>query len=289
MFRTDTASTNSKSLEHLFLDDWSMVLVVDDRVDVWNSGTQRHQLLQVMPFVYPGFSSKEQNEIEQASAPIPTTESSFDTAAIPEFKEAADGAANAGSVVDTVKLDGQLMRCLEIITDVHREFYDLREQKRPETTGAILSQMKRRILEGCVLVFSGVIPKGALPNSCETHPIWQQAQDLGAKVCYELTSRTTHLITTSSHTTKARSAISAGGICIVHVDWLFNCIWNLKRIPEDYYLLEPLAAGSRNSILDSVTDAPSDQNDLVLGKRARSSDSEDDDDWLNDIEAELDL
>ena len=273
----------------MFLDDWSMVLVVDDRVDVWNSGTQRHQLLQVMPFVYTGFSNLEHIELEEASALSPQSASTSDVDVPSETKVAGVGDSTEAGVVSS-NADVQLMRCLEIITDVHREFYDLKEQQRPATTGAILSQIKRKILEGCILVFSGVIPKSTQRSTSETHPIWQQAQDLGAEVCHELSTRTTHLITISATTTKAQSAISGGRIRVVHVDWLFNCIWNVKRIPEDYYLLAPVAAGSTDipiGILGSVAD-PSDESESILGKRSRPSDSEDDD-WLNEIEAELDL
>lgn len=36
-----------KSLENIFLDDWSMALVLDDREDVWMTSNQHHHLLQV--------------------------------------------------------------------------------------------------------------------------------------------------------------------------------------------------------------------------------------------------
>lgn len=37
-----------KSLKNMFLDDWSMVLVLDDREDVWMTSTQHRHLLQVL-------------------------------------------------------------------------------------------------------------------------------------------------------------------------------------------------------------------------------------------------
>jgi RNA polymerase II subunit A-like phosphatase len=44
--RTDTNNKNIKSLENLFLDDWSMVVVMDDREDVWlDGGKQQHMHL----------------------------------------------------------------------------------------------------------------------------------------------------------------------------------------------------------------------------------------------------
>lgn len=44
--RSDTNYNNIKSLENLFLDDWSMVLVMDDREDVWlDAGKQQHMHL----------------------------------------------------------------------------------------------------------------------------------------------------------------------------------------------------------------------------------------------------
>jgi hypothetical protein len=36
-----------KSLDNMFLDDWSRVLVMDDREDVWMTGTQHRHLLLV--------------------------------------------------------------------------------------------------------------------------------------------------------------------------------------------------------------------------------------------------
>lgn len=51
--------------------------------------------------------------------------------------------------------------------------------------------MKRRVLQGVVIVFSGVIALGARPSDSE---YWKLAVTFGARCQSEVNSRVTHLV-----------------------------------------------------------------------------------------------
>lgn len=55
----------------------------------------------------------------------------------------------------------------------------------------IISEIKSKVFEGCVFVFSGVFPLHKDPSE---HDIWKQSFALGARIENELSVRTTHLI-----------------------------------------------------------------------------------------------
>lgn len=94
-----------------------------------------------------------------------------------------------------------------------------------------MSSLKSRVLAGCHLAFSGLIPQGEPP---EFSAIWQMATEYGA-TCHEQVSRTlTHLVTANAGTIKAEEAFRLGNIEVVHASWLHDsiCQWHKQHAEE---------------------------------------------------------
>lgn len=120
-----------KSLEKIFLGDYSMAVIIDDREDVWRQGRgQLEQLLLVRPYVY--FSGQNLVEANNSSGPL----SSIGTAAGAPSGAAMSpvillGGPQPGRVAGMApapspeysEQDDQLVRCLELLRTMHQLIY----------------------------------------------------------------------------------------------------------------------------------------------------------------------
>lgn len=68
----------------------------------------------------------------------------------------------------------------------------------------ILASEQRKILAGCRIVFSRIIPVGeAKPH---LHPLWQTAEQFGAVCTTQVDEHVTHVVTNSLGTDKVRKS-----------------------------------------------------------------------------------
>jgi FCP1-like phosphatase family protein len=106
--------------------------------------------------------------------------------------------------------------------------------------GSTLSALKREVLRGCTISFSGVIPTN------ESHPhqhvLWRLAESLGAQVSLDVLPRTTHLLAVQTNTKKAAQCLQqrAAEVWVLHTDWLVYCRWALCRVQESTFMLSAL-------------------------------------------------
>jgi FCP1-like phosphatase family protein len=260
-----------KSLHRIFLDDSGMALIMDDREDVWR-GQQGHQLLLVKPFIYF------RNGVEVNNAAGPTGALSGPrqwTNMEPIIKLSGD---NPGSRlilppdkhenINASDHDDQLIQSLKHLKEIHANFFELLKKKKTlesssssstsaaETivspnTGNILTTMKKSLLTGCTITFSGLIPRNEA--NPENHHLWRLALALGAQVSFDLCARTTHLITTQTQTEKVKECLQRGDVWVLHPDWLTYCRWSLSKALESTFLIIPSSAGKPlpNPTLDS--------------------------------------
>ena len=100
----------------------------------------------------------------------------------------------------------------------------------------IMLQMKSRVLDGVVIVFSGVIP---LHLDWNTNDLTLWARSFGAKVEKDVSRRTTHVVAARNRTAKVRQAVKRGKgrIKIVSPGWLTDSIIRWRRLDERSYLL----------------------------------------------------
>ena len=268
----DKSEGMEKSLQRIFLEDASMVVVMDDREDVWK-GEQGEQLLLVRPFHY--FTGCEEVN-NAAGSPVVTSGpliklSGDRPGSIMDPSCVTRPAANGSTSIVTTHNDhdDQLPRCLILLKQIHTKFFSLRtvssnsvssssgahststveaaiqEQKRRQSVANIIKEMKLSILVGCTIAFSGVIPVRAL---AEQHPCWLLAQSMGARVTTEVTAETTHLLTVSMPpsaqgqgqpglTSKAKECLARGDVWVLHPDWLAYCRFSLAKAVESTFML----------------------------------------------------
>ena len=225
----DTKMGLEKSLHRIFLGNTSMALIVDDREDVWR-GEQGEQLILVRPF------SHFKGAVEVNNGP--GVQLATGERLIALVKEQLQ----QGTVTD---MDDQLLRVGHVLRELHENYYTDQDKDggsggaEARHTAALLGAKKRDILSGCVVTFSGLIPVNE-PDPAEKCLLWRLALSLGAQVTYELCSRTTHLVTTQSTTTKVQECHKTmPNTWIIHPDWLMYCRWALCKAPERTFMVFP--------------------------------------------------
>jgi|MDSZ01.1.fsa_nt_gb hypothetical protein len=195
-----------------------------------------------------------------------------------------------------------------VLRDVHAEYFRLLSSGHSEpNVGSILCNIRKGILSGVVILFSGVFPRG------ETAPhrkdIWIMAESLGAQCrCGDLTDDITHVLGVKA-TLKMRQGFGKSGVFAVHLNWLVESAFRWKRqIESDFRIrnLTPAPLESKNGIggvkrghdnnsIETVDNIPTKRrrlssNHVTLdseGGDTTSSSSELDDDDIADIESGL--
>lgn len=162
--------------------------------------------------------------------------------------------------------DEELKFLEESLTKVHSEYFEAYTRQLPSSQGGrvaelrgsltkrkqlvkqnqdlaivpdvkeIMTRMKRLVLEGVVIVFSGVIP---LHLDWNTHDTTLWARNFGARVERDISRRTTHLVAARNRTAKVRQAAKRGKgrIKVVTPAWLTDSIIRWKKLDEWPYLL----------------------------------------------------
>ncbi|KAI4260867.1 MAG: hypothetical protein LQ352_000022 [Teloschistes flavicans] len=121
------------------------------------------------------------------------------------------------------------------------------KQKQPATESSdldsvpdvkvIMPSLKQLVLNGVVVVLSGVVPLGWDIQHCDL-AMW--AKSFGAKIDKEVSRRTTHLIAARNRTAKVRHALrrGKGKVKIVSPQWLVDSLAQWTRKDEMPYLLD---------------------------------------------------
>ena len=100
---------------------------------------------------------------------------------------------------------------------------------------SVMPSMKRRVLAGVVLVFSGVLPLGTNVHEADI-AVW--AATFGARIVEKVSRDVTHVIAARAGTAKVKQANKRGGIKVVTTNWLLDCIAQWRRLSENAYLLD---------------------------------------------------
>ncbi len=253
-----------KSLEKIFLNDSSMAVIIDDREDVWK-GPQGEQLLLVRPYqyFYPGSANTQAatgnsssiSEVNNAPGAGGSLAQAGSVAPVISLNEQPGKILKVASQmsVDYTEADDQLLRCLDILKEIHKKYY---ASESPEvannqplvdkrSVALAIQQIKRSILSGYTITFSGIIATNELRP--QSHPFWKLAESLGAQVSAELLPRTTHLLSFHTNTKKVKQCLQtrADDVWVLHPDWLIYCRWALARAEESTFLLVGIPAGKK--------------------------------------------
>lgn len=116
--RTDNPDLGmDKSLSRLFLEDWSMAVVLDDREDVWRGEQQTH-LVCIKPYVYfhnTGFGLKPDGVVIGGSGEVNNAPGLLSTASLATVGDADDSKGSMSSSVSAIK-EGELAAAMEHVS-----------------------------------------------------------------------------------------------------------------------------------------------------------------------------
>lgn len=133
--------------------------------------------------------------------------------------------------------DFELDRVGGILRTIHRQYYEAYDERDPSSESLpmqcdaplLIQELKDQVLQGCVIAFTGVIPRNVQPERAE---IWQLAEAFGAICVHDLSDRLTHLVTASLGTEKMYRASKMPGVKTVWLAWLQSCIALWQHEPE---------------------------------------------------------
>jgi len=231
-----------------------MVVIVDDREDVWVSdGQVSPNLLRIEPFHF-FTTTREVN-------------------ALPGDKETTEAELNKDK-----KADENLEHMLRILKEIHTRFYS--DNNTENDVKSIITSMKKSVLEDCTILFSGLIPIREPPQKAE---IWRLAQTFGAECRNEFDPEVTHVIAAKAGTSKVNKALQTPGTYLITLKWLMECARTWKRVSELDYPLEdcPVITGEqqrkRRKMSPVVDESQSKTVDTeTVGQKAVTSEDEED-------------
>ena len=177
--RDESGSFSIKSIKRLFPCDQSMVVVVDDRSDIWDWSPNLVHVNACKLFFCMYFVDNFFEGIGDINAPKPLSAPGDDA----ENSEAKDvdmsmnsettlvsgqigNQVGEQSVKRTMKADDdiELGRVTWMLNEVHYRFYDSFLKGVSADVGIILPKIKHHVLKDTKIVFSGIIPLGVDPT-----------------------------------------------------------------------------------------------------------------------------
>mgnify|MGYP000461618216 CR=1 FL=1 len=236
---------NRKELTRIFPTDDRMVVVIDDRNDVWPKNCAN--LVQVHPYCFFVGAGDVNNPFANS-----TTDLDREAGVLEE-------PVRQNEVITNVD-DNELSVVQRVLIDIHDLFYNpSRQQQFPEgmpDVKSILTDYKQSIFKGMRFAFSGIFNRN-LPVAEQR--LWQQCIMFGAACDVEIVQDlTTHLVTPRTDTEKVLEA-SELNLVIVHPDWILESIRAWKLQPIDSFLITPVKRTKRPHHADSA----------ARGKRAK--------------------
>lgn len=154
--------------------------------------------------------------------------------------------------------DDYLMYLQDILVTVHKAFYDMYDQLNSKGENAekpdmknILPYVKRKVLKGKNLLFSGVFPMNV---QLEKSRAFHVAKMLGANIHTDFIPRakdgsnksdcTTHVVAARLGTVKVRMAQKHKHVKLVNPQWLWTCAERMQLVDERLYPLNDSTSGN---------------------------------------------
>ncbi|ODV87349.1 hypothetical protein CANARDRAFT_26752 [[Candida] arabinofermentans NRRL YB-2248] len=157
-----------------------------------------------------------------------SSDSSSRSSKVPEEKEAHNLLCDDDTELET--LGQALLR-------IHNEFYFEveRSEKHLPDVKDIMTSMKSLVFREYVFLLSGILPMG---TRLETADIVIWAKSFGATFVTNYTKAVTHVICKNPGTFKVRLSKSIDpNVFVVNPDWLFSCIAQWEKVPEDDFIV----------------------------------------------------
>uniref|UniRef100_A0A0N4ZFI1 RNA polymerase II subunit A C-terminal domain phosphatase n=1 Tax=Parastrongyloides trichosuri TaxID=131310 RepID=A0A0N4ZFI1_PARTI len=268
--RDEILSANHKTsnMKMLFPCGEQLIAIIDDRADVWQYADN---LLQVSPYKF--------------------FEDTGDINAPPDSVDGMEQkrSSNNSRTVKAVESDNdeQLISIERVLTEIHETFYSAYDKNQEITDlKCLIADKKNQVLNGCRVVFSGIVPLGM---NAETHPFFMLCSQYGAIVDDDMTKFTTHVIASRWGTSKVKKAEKMG-IFVVSTSWVYKSLENWKKADEkDHLIVNDLnieqvvdEGNDVTSYFDEIGDidlkAMEDEVNEAISE-AESDDDDDDENW----------
>ena len=133
----------------------------------------------------------------------------------------------------------------------------------------VMPAMKRKVLNGVYIVFSGVMP---LHTDIQNADISVWAKSFGAIIDLDIKKRTTHVIAARPGTAKVKQAMKRKGIKIVTLRWLLQCFSEWRKVNEVDFLLD---TGEKPQSQHGTRGNASEEEFLNAGLSSSEDDSDD--------------
>uniref|UniRef100_A0A8R1HHI3 RNA polymerase II subunit A C-terminal domain phosphatase n=1 Tax=Caenorhabditis japonica TaxID=281687 RepID=A0A8R1HHI3_CAEJA len=203
-----SAQHKTRNLKALFPCGDNLVVIIDDRADVWQYS---EALIQIKPYRFF-------KEIGDINAPKDSKE---------QIPVQIEDDAHEDRVLEEIE------RVLTNIHDKYYEKYDLREKDQLLDVKDVLKAERQKVLDGCVIVFSGIVPLG---EKLERTDIYRLCQQFGATIVSDITDEVTHVVAARYGTQKVHQAVRLGKH-VVTVQWVFACVEKWMKADEKVHEL----------------------------------------------------
>ena len=244
----------------------------------------------------PLLQKQKQLEAEEAASEIASQEKDADGNSVAGSDSSSDSEKPRHNLLRDD--DRELLYLEEALRKVHSEYYDAYARELARLQGgrvaqlrqgpaskpplnpnsdialvpdvkAILPQVKRTVLAGVVVVFSGIVPLGV---DIQTSELAVLAKTYGARVEERVTRRITHVVAAKPRTAKTKQA-EARKKKVVNPRWLTDSITQWQKLEELPYIMRYDGSDSSQSKSEDSDDILSDSDDNA----GSSLDTEEDD------------
>ncbi|RZC34003.1 RNA polymerase II subunit A C-terminal domain phosphatase [Asbolus verrucosus] len=159
-------------------------------------------------------------------------------------KNENDIKSRENNLIEIEDSDDYLLHLEDILKRIHEAFYedyDKMESGEVPDLKKVIPMVRGRVLRGCKLVFSGLVPTHI---KLEQSKAYQIAKSLGAEVSQELEEDSTHLVAVRPGTAKVNAGRRKKNLKIVTPDWLWSCAERWEHVSEKIFPLN--SKGSKN-------------------------------------------
>lgn len=240
-------AANKKSLKRIFPHSSTMVLVLDDRGDVWRWAGN---VVLIRPFLF--FTDGNDRGTEQRGY--------------------AAAAPRADAVVESALLDDELMRAWNRLSFMHSEFF----ASDGADIAVICDRLRRSVLNKIQIIFTGVFP---IVEDADSKPDIQcLAESFGAVIVSKVEEAQV-VIVGREGTDKHRRACELG-IPTVCVDWLLQSCWSWRLLDFPDFIT---ANNFTDDNIDSDDQLSSSSSELIMENSAKKHRHDETDllDWLD--------
>uniref|UniRef100_J3LHZ9 RNA polymerase II C-terminal domain phosphatase-like n=2 Tax=Oryza brachyantha TaxID=4533 RepID=J3LHZ9_ORYBR len=179
------------------------VVILDDKARVWDG--YNDNLIEMEPYLY--FASDCRRYGSKAAQSL--------------AERRLDESESDGALAVTLRVLRQVHYCFFSGSVCCGSFSDVRE---------LIRQMRREVLRGCTVVFTGVIPPEVVQPSC--HDMWRKAEQLGATCSDDVGPEVTHVVAANPSTSEARWA-QEHGKSLVNPRWISAARFRWSKPKEE--------------------------------------------------------